>query len=79
MELCMDVQLAPNLQAEVDRLVDSGHFKSTDDVVVHGILLLLTAEGSYDDVQIGIAEANEGKILDHSTVFANLRSKLTNK
>jgi Arc/MetJ-type ribon-helix-helix transcriptional regulator len=46
MELCMDVQLAPNLQAEVDRLVDSGHFKSTDDVVAHGILLLLTAEGS---------------------------------
>ena len=72
----MDIQLTPDLQAEVDKLVVSGHFKSAGDAVAEGIRLLLTAEGAYDQVRIGIEQADHSELVDHDTVFANLRSKL---
>lgn len=75
----MNVQLTPDLQAEVDKLVVLGHFKSADDAVAEGIRLLLTAEGAYEEVRIGIEQADNGELLDHDTVFANLRSKLPKK
>lgn len=73
----MHVQLAPELQAEVDKLVVSGHFKSADDAVAQGIRLLLIAEGAYEQVQVGVEQANHGNLVDHETVFASLRSRLS--
>lgn len=75
----MNVQLAPELQAEFDKLVCSGHFKNADDAVAQGIRLLLTAEGAYEKVRLGIEQANSGELLDHDTVFAKLRSMLPSK
>ena len=75
----MNVQLAPELQAEFDKLVCSGHFKNADDAVAQGIRLLLTAEGAYEKVRIGIEQANNGELVDHDTVFAKLRSMLPKK
>ena len=72
----MNVHLAPDLQAELEKLVVSGHFKSADDAVAQGVRLLLTAEGAYDKVQVGIDQANSGELVGHDTVFASLRSKL---
>ncbi len=73
----MNVQLATDLQAEIEKLVVSGHFKNADDAVAQGIRLLLTAQGSYEKVQVGIDQANSSELLDHETVFSSLRSKLT--
>jgi antitoxin ParD1/3/4 len=73
----MNVQLTPDLQAEVEKFVVSGHYKNADDAVAHGIRLLLTAEGAYEKVKVGIDQANRGELVDHNTVFSNLRSKLS--
>ena len=72
----MNVQLAPDLQAEVEKLVVSGHYKNADDAVAQGIRLLLTAEGAFEKVQVGIDQADRGELVDHNTVFSSLRSKL---
>ena len=72
----MNVQLAPDLQAEVEKLVVSGHYKNADDAVAQGIRLLLTAEGAFEEVQVGIDQADRGELVDHNTVFSSLRSKL---
>ncbi len=73
----MNVQLAPDLQAEVEKLVASGHFKNADDAVAQGVRLLLTAEAAYEMVQMGIDQANRSEFVDHHTVFSSLRSNLS--
>ena len=63
----------------ISRVLRGGSFKNADDAVAQGIRLLLTAEGAYEKVQLGIEQANSGDLVDHDTVFAKLRSMLPRK
>ena len=70
----MEVKLAPDQQAIIESLLTSGRFRSVDDAIAAGVRLLATTESLRQKVQVGISQADRRVVVDHDTVFAQLRS-----
>jgi antitoxin ParD1/3/4 len=70
----MDINLPADQEALVGHLVASGQFRSADEVVSESIRLLASRQKLKDQVRLGIEQADRGEMVDHDTVFAQLRS-----
>jgi antitoxin ParD1/3/4 len=70
----MNIELPAEQQAFIESLVESGRFSSVDEAVSEGIRLLASKERLKQEVQIGIQQADRGDVVDHDTVFAQLRT-----
>ncbi|HYE63761.1 MAG TPA: type II toxin-antitoxin system ParD family antitoxin [Phycisphaerales bacterium] len=79
-----NVSLTPKLQEFVDGLVASGRYQSTSEVIREALRLLEYRErqsiASLEDlkreVEIGLKEAREGKLIDGPTVFRKARERI---
>jgi antitoxin ParD1/3/4 len=71
----MHVNLSPDLQAFITSLVETGRFASADEAITESVQLLASREQLRQQVSLGIEQADRGNLVDHDTVFANLRMK----
>jgi antitoxin ParD1/3/4 len=71
----MNINLPPDQQAFVENLVESGRFASADDVIGECVRLLASREQLREQVNVGVEQADRGELIDHDTVFANLRTR----
>jgi len=70
----MSIQLPPSDQQAAEQLVAMGRFASIEEVVSEGIRRLVSTEQLRAKVQVGIEQADRGKVVDHDTAFDKLRS-----
>lgn len=70
----MNVQLPKEQLTLVEELVAAGRFSSMDEAISEGIRLLASNEQLRQQVQTGIEQAENGEVLDHDTVFAQLKA-----
>ena len=70
----MNVQIPQEQLALVEGLVASGRFSSLDEAVAEGIRLLANTEQLRKQVQKGVEQANRGELIDHDTVFSQLKA-----
>jgi antitoxin ParD1/3/4 len=83
----MNIELTPELEQIIQQQVDSGHYKSVDEVIYAGIKLLdqveKTYQGRYEELRQevlrGIEASNRGEVIDRKVVFQNLQAKLNDK
>jgi antitoxin ParD1/3/4 len=73
-ECNMDIQIPAEQKAFLDDLVTAGKFSSIDEAVSEGIRLLVARDRLKQQVEIGIDQADRGDLVDHDTVFAQLRA-----
>lgn len=71
----MNVNLPPDQRSFIENLVQSGRFGSTDEVISECVRLLVSREQLREQVAAGIRQADQDDVIDHETVFANLRSR----
>ena len=71
----MNINLSPDQQAFIENLVESGRFTSTDEAIGESVRLLVSREQLREQVNIGIEQADRGDLIDHDTVFADLRTR----
>ena len=69
----MEIQLAGEQRTVIENLVATGRFPSVEAVVLEGVRLLTANERLRSQVQIGINQADHGDVLDHDTVFEQLK------
>ena len=70
----MDIQLPQDQQSAIEAMVTNGRFSSVQEAVSEGIRLLVSNEKLREAVQVGIDQADRGELLDHDTVFAQLKA-----
>ncbi len=74
----MNVQIPQGQLAMVEGLVAAGRFSSLDEAVVEGIRLLASNEQLrqqlQQQIQIGVDQADQSELVDHDTVFTQLRT-----
>jgi antitoxin ParD1/3/4 len=70
----MDIQLPQDQRSAIEAMVTSGRFDSVQEAVNEGIRLLVSTEKLREAVQVGIDQADRGELLDHDTVFAQLKA-----
>lgn len=70
----MNIDLPPDQQTLIENLVASGRYPSAQDAISEAIHLLATQEELRKEIQIGVDQADRGALLDHDTVFGQLRS-----
>ncbi|MFP4254846.1 MAG: type II toxin-antitoxin system ParD family antitoxin, partial [Halothece sp.] len=83
----MKIELTPELEQIIQQQVDSGHYKSVDEVIYAGVKLLDQLEKTYQgrdeeirqEVLQGIEASNRGEVIDSKVVFQNLQAKLNDK
>jgi antitoxin ParD1/3/4 len=85
----MNVSLTPELEQLIHRKVDSGLYLSASEVVREALRLLeerdrvnaIKLDELRKEIQVGIAQADRGELLDGPETFAKLRMKAgaTNK
>ncbi len=83
----MKIELTPELEQIIQQQVDSGHYKSVDEVIYAGVKLLdqleKTYQGRYEELRQevlqGIEASNRGEVIDSKVVFQNLQAKLNDK
>ncbi|MFP4133416.1 MAG: type II toxin-antitoxin system ParD family antitoxin [Cyanobacteriota bacterium] len=83
----MKIELTPELEQIIQQQVDSGHYKSVDEVIYAGVKLLdqleKTYQGRYEEIRQevlqGIEASNRGEVIDSKVVFQNLQAKLNDK
>jgi putative addiction module CopG family antidote len=73
----VNINLPPDQRTFIENLVQSGRFASTDEVISECVGLLVSREQLREQVEFGIRQADQGDVIDHDTVFANLRSRAT--
>ena len=73
----MDIRIPQEQQAIVERLVAAGRFSSAQEAISEGIRLLASNEKLRQEIQTGIEQADRGEVVDHDTVFAQLRALAT--
>jgi antitoxin ParD1/3/4 len=73
-ERAMNIELPPDQQAFLAGLVATGQFDSVGEAVREGVGLLISREDLKRQVQVGIDQADRGELIDHETVFRNLRA-----
>ena len=71
----MNISLPPDQQSFIDDLVQSGRFSSADEAIRECVRLLMTREQLRHQIDVGIQQADRDDVMDHDTVFANLRSR----
>ncbi len=74
MEKIMHINLSADQQVLVQNLVASGRYPSIQDAICQAIHLLATQEELRKEIQVGVDQAESGELLDHDTVFGQLRS-----
>lgn len=72
----MKINLPPDQQTFIENLVQSGRFATADEAISECVRLLVTREQLRQQVDVGIQEADRGELIDHDTVFANLRGRV---
>jgi putative addiction module CopG family antidote len=70
----MNVKIPEEQRAIVEGLVAAGRFASVEEAISEGIRLLASSEQLRKQVQIGIEQADRGEVIEHDTVFAQLRA-----
>lgn len=70
----MNVDLPAEQQAIIEFLVASGRFSSAEEAVTEGLRLLVSSERLRQQVQEGVEQADRGALVDHDTVFGQLRA-----
>lgn len=73
----MNLELPAEQQAYIESLVEAGRFSSVDEAISEGVRLLLSQERLKQEIQVGIEQADRGDVVDHDTVFAQLRTMAT--
>lgn len=73
----MDIQIPQEQQAIIEGLIAAGRFSSVQEVISEGIRLLASTEKMRQEIQVGIDQADRGELIDHDTVFAQLKSMAT--
>jgi len=83
----MNIELTPELEQIIQQQVDSGQYKSIDEVIYAGVKLLdqveKTYQGRYEELRQevlqGIEASDRGEVIDSQVVFRNLQAKLNDK
>jgi len=83
----MNIELTPELEQIIQQQVDSGHYKSVDEVIYAGVKLLdqveKTYQGRYEELRQevlqGIKASDRGEVIDSQVVFQTLQAKLNDK
>jgi len=70
----MNVELPAEQQVIIEDLVASGRFSSAGEALTEGLRLLVSSERLRQQVQVGIEQADRGELVDHVTVFGQLRT-----
>lgn len=70
----VNVHLPPEQQTFIDELVSSGTFSTKDEAISEGVRLLISQEELKNEIDIGIEQADRGELIDHDTVFQQLRA-----
>lgn len=70
----MDIQIPQDQRAFVESLIAAGKFSSAQEVVSRGIQLIASQEKLREEIQLGIHQAERGELVDHDTVFSELRA-----
>ena len=73
----MNINLPPDQQAFIENLVQSGRFASPDDAISECVRLLVSREQLRAEIAVGIEQADREDVIDHDTVFADLRARAT--
>ena len=73
----MHIQIPQEQQAIVEGLVAAGRFSSVQEAISESIRLLASSEKLRQEVQVGIDQADRGELIDHDTVFAQLKAMAT--
>ncbi len=80
----LNVSLTPEAQTFIQQQLANGKYRSTDEVLLAGLELLATKDASEQaryaqlrqDIDVGLAEAEAGKLIDGEELFGRLRQKL---
>ncbi len=70
----MNVDLPEEQQAIIANLVSSGRFSSAGEALAEGLRLLASSEKLKQQVLEGIEQADRGELVDHDTLFGQLRA-----
>jgi antitoxin ParD1/3/4 len=70
----MNFELPTDQQAFLDELVSRQRYASTEDAVSDAIGLLISRERLRQQIDLGIAQADRDEVVDHDTVFTQLRN-----
>ena len=80
----LNVSLTPEAQTFIQQQLTNGKYRSTDEVLLAGLELLAAKDASeqvrYADlrreIEVGLAEAERGELIDGTEVFERLQRKL---
>ena len=70
----MNIELPSDQQALLAGLVAAGRFSSVGEAIRESVDPLISREGLRQQIQIGVDQANRGEVIDHDTVFRDLRT-----
>ncbi len=70
----MNVDLPAEQEAFIERLVAAGRYPSPTEAVRDGVRLLMSQERLKQQVDVGIEQADRGELVDHDTVFGQLKA-----
>jgi antitoxin ParD1/3/4 len=73
----MNVDLAAEQEAFIERLVAAGRYPSLNEAIRHGVRLLISQERVKQQIDVGIEQADRGELVDHDTVFGQLKAMAT--
>jgi antitoxin ParD1/3/4 len=80
----MNISLRPEYEQFAQAQIESGRFSSIDEVIGHAFQLLeneqeydpLWLEETKSKIAIGLAQIEQGKVLDGNTVIERLKAKV---
>jgi antitoxin ParD1/3/4 len=80
----LNVSLTPEAQTFIQKQLSKGKYRSTDEILLAGLNLLAAREASEQeryaelrqDIEVGLAEADRGELIDGEDVFDRLQGKL---
>ena len=70
----MEIQIPLEQQTIVEGLVATGRFSSVHEAISEGIRLLVSNETLRQEIHVGIEQADRNELIDHDSVFAQLRT-----
>jgi len=70
----MNVDLPADQQAFIESLVAAGRYATPNDAIRDGVRLLISQERLKQQVDVGVQQADRGELVDHDTVFGQLRA-----
>ena len=80
----LNVSLTPEAQTFIQQQLANGKYRSTDEVLLAGLELLAARDASEQtryaelrrEIDVGLAEAERGELIDGAEVFERLQRKL---